>query len=80
MRFARYIVFYIITFIVSLSCVAQQEKIDTLKKVLLVLNDSPRINCRNALSSAYSLYKTDSAEIFAKQDFGEAQKDQYTNR
>ncbi len=62
-------------FLFSNICLARRERIDSLKKVLLVLNDSPRINCRNALSSAYALYKTDSEEIFAKQDIREVQKD-----
>ena len=51
---------------------AQRTKIDSLKKALLSLHDSARIECLNLLSLAYSYLNSDTAKSFAKKAYTES--------
>lgn len=60
-----------------MACLAQKEKIDSLKKVLSGLQVSARIDCLNAISDAYICHAADSAEIFSSKVLEEAEKLNY---
>jgi hypothetical protein len=51
---------------------AQRAKIDSLKKALLSLHDSARIECLNLLSLVYSYSNSDTAKSFAKKAYTES--------
>lgn len=53
MRILACLLLPIVIFFSGNSCLAQQESIDSLKKVLPALHDSARVDCLNALSGFY---------------------------
>jgi tetratricopeptide (TPR) repeat protein len=89
---AIYISFFLSLFLLPNFCLAQKEKIDSLKKVLPLLKDSARVDCLNALSNAYidnNFYQihyyvenfdshTDTADFYAKKAYTEAIALNYT--
>ncbi len=71
--------FALFTFYIAFpsSCLAQ-NKTDSLRKLMTVLKDTPRIDCLNEISNAYILAeKKDSAIYFSNLAFNEAKKINY---
>jgi hypothetical protein len=78
MNFSNYITLFIAHLLLTASCLGQNEKMDSLGKLLVTSKDSVRIDCINELSNQYILLeKKDSALFFARQAYEEAMKIQY---
>lgn len=78
-RFKAFCVFFSI-FFTTFCCFAQQQKIDSLKKILLRLKDTARIDCLNQLSYEYiQLDKEDSARRYNDLAHFFAQQHQYSH-
>lgn len=58
-------------------CWAQQERIDSLKKILPALHHSARVDCLNELTGAYLKSNIDTAEYYAGLAYAEAKKNNY---
>jgi tetratricopeptide (TPR) repeat protein len=58
-------------------CLAQRERLDSLKKVLPYLHDSARVDCLNTLSEGYLNHNNDTASYYAGLAFEEAVKINY---
>lgn len=64
----------------SLTCYAQTDKIDSLKRILPSLKDTLRVDCLNAMSYFFILAEQkDSAEYYATLAYNEASQLQYTH-
>jgi hypothetical protein len=79
MKFYKHTITLLIPFILCQVCLAQLERIDSLKNELPVLKDSAKIDCLNALSEAHVYHQTDSAKMFAQKALEEAEKINYQN-
>ena len=67
-----FVIIFLLLFSFSWIAVAQTEKIDSLRKVLLTAKDTTRINCLNALSKEYVDVNSDTALLFADAALSEA--------
>ena len=75
MKNAKSIIFFIIQIFCWTIAIAQKEPIDSLKKKLLPLRDTARIDCLNELGFQYiKSSKKDSAEHYALLAYEEAKK------
>jgi hypothetical protein len=61
MHVGKHIVFCIVTMVIALPCLSQNEKTDSLNHILTGLKDSVKIDCLNTLSEAYRDIQTDIA-------------------
>ena len=73
----KYLFLVILQFVLCIDCLAQDEKLDGLKKLLPTLKDTSLVDCLNELSSSYIEVHTDSAVLFASQAILEAEKINY---
>src|SRR3954469_18008145 len=72
------ITLFIIQIFGFIVCFSQQEKIDSVKKVLSTAKDTQRINCLNTLSRNYRNLNSDTSLLFALTALHEARQLQYT--
>ena len=69
-----------VTQVLCITCFAQRETIDSLKKILPLLKDTSRIDCINELSFQYTrLLIRDSAEYFESLAYKESEKINYVH-
>ena len=74
MKALKYITVFIVPILMSLVCLPQREKIDSLQKILPSLHDSARTDCLNALSTAYLEVNRDSMSYYAESAYADALK------
>lgn len=79
MSTSKQIFILILQMFLPVSCFAQREIIDSLKRFLPSLHDSARIDCLNELSEAYKRVQLDTAGIYALQAWEEAEKINYSH-
>ena len=80
MKTLKYILFFLVNIWYGMACVAQQSKLDSLRKILPTLRDSQRINCLNGLSKqCVFLLKLDTARQYAASALEESKKINYLN-
>lgn len=78
MNLFKHINLFLLQFLFCISCLAQRERIDSLKKILPALKDSARIDCFNELSREYvQKERKDSAIYFAGLAMQESKKINY---
>jgi tetratricopeptide (TPR) repeat protein len=78
MRLLNNIFFFCTFFPLSLYCLAQREKIDSLQKILPLLRDTARVDCLNQLSGGYiETDKKDFAQHYNSMAYLEANKLNY---
>ncbi|CAN5421653.1 hypothetical protein BH20BAC1_BH20BAC1_07550 [soil metagenome] len=79
MKDAKHIMLVALWFFMHVTCPAQRNKIDSLKRVLPALEDSARIDCLNSLSNIYNIINTDTAFFFAMQALKMSEKIGYVS-
>jgi len=79
MKPSQYIALLFFQFFICAVCLAQREKIDSLKNILPLLKDSGRIKCLNELCLAYHEIQADTAKMYVAKALNEAEKINYVH-
>jgi tetratricopeptide (TPR) repeat protein len=73
----RHVIVIVLSFLFRINAFTQQEKIDSLTKLLPLLRDSARVDCLNKLGAIYQETQTDSALFYSYKALSESNNIQY---